>query len=128
MEGLEGQSSPFYQKSSNPRAKEPDLQLLRQAVAVVDEDSEVEEVDEEDEANIQESHVPCAVAMASLETRYEAGKGGAQGACNLEVEACADALCAAFKAVIVNACERERKQSAGDANRVAARVRNAAPL
>jgi hypothetical protein len=78
--------------------KKADLQKLREAAAVValeDEDSEVEEVDEEEVASKQDSHDLCAVAMTNLEARYEAGKGGVQASCNLAVEAVADALCAA---------------------------------
>jgi hypothetical protein len=70
--------------------KEADLQKLREAAAVValqDEDSEVEKVDEEEIASKQDSHDPCAVGLTNLEARYEAGKGGVQA-----VEAAADAL------------------------------------
>jgi hypothetical protein len=44
-------------------------------VAVEDEDSEVEEVDDEEVAIMQDSHDPCAVALTNLEARYKAGKG-----------------------------------------------------
>ena len=68
--------------------KEADLQKLREAAAVValeDEDSEVEEVDEEEVASKQDSRDPSAVALTNLETRYETGKGDVQAACNLSV-------------------------------------------
>jgi hypothetical protein len=45
-------------------------------VVVEDEDSEMEEVDEEEVASMQDSHDPCAVALTNLEARYEAGEGG----------------------------------------------------
>jgi hypothetical protein len=93
--------------------KEADLQKLREAAAVValeDEDSEVEEVDEEEVASKQDSHDPTAVAPTNLEARYEAGKGDVQAACNLAVEGAADALCAATRAVIVKALESGSNQ------------------
>jgi hypothetical protein len=111
--------------------KEADLQKLRQTaakVALEDEDSEVVEVDEEEVASKQDSDDPCAVAQTNLEAIYEAGKGGVQAACNLAIEASADALCAAARAIIVKSFERERKKSAATANCVAARGRAAAPL
>jgi hypothetical protein len=87
--------------------KETDLQKLREAAAVValeDEDSEVEEVDEEEVASKQDIHDLCAVALTNLEARYEAGKGGVQAACKLAVEASGDALCGnSERAVIVKA-------------------------
>jgi hypothetical protein len=89
--------------------KEADLQKLREAAAVValeDEGSEVEEVDEQEVASKRDSHDPCAVALTNLEARYEAGKGDVQAACNLAVEAAADALCATAREVIVKALER----------------------
>jgi hypothetical protein len=67
------------QRRSNLRVKEADLQKLREAAAIValdDEDSEVEEVDEEEVASKQDSHDPCAVALTNLEARYEERKGG----------------------------------------------------
>jgi hypothetical protein len=97
-------------------------------VAREDEESEVEEVDEEEVASKQDSHDPSAVALTNLEARYEEGKGDVQAACTLAVEAAADALCAAARAVIVKALERERKKSAATTNRVAARGPAAAPL
>jgi hypothetical protein len=128
---VRGELLVISQGRSNLRMKEADLQRLREAAAVValeDEDSEVEEVDEEEAASNQDSHDPCAVALTNLEARYEAGKGGVQAACNLAVEAAADVLCAAARVVIVKALERARKQSAATPNRVAARGHVAAPL
>jgi hypothetical protein len=60
------------------RAKEADLQKLREAravVAVKDVDSEVHEVDEEEEASNHDNNDPCAVTLKNLEARYEAWKG-----------------------------------------------------
>jgi hypothetical protein len=45
-------------------------------VTVKDADFEVEEIDEQEKASIQDSHDPCAVALTNLKARYEARKGG----------------------------------------------------
>jgi hypothetical protein len=131
MEEARGAHLAISQRLTNLRAKEADLHKLREAaamVAVEDEDSEVEEVDEAEVASTQDSHDPCAMAITNREARYEACKGDFQGACTSAVQATSDALCAAVMAEIVKDCERERKQSTAAANRVAARVRAAAPL
>jgi hypothetical protein len=52
------------------------LREVATVVALEDVDSEVEEFDEEDEASMQDNHDPCAVALKSLEAKYEAWKGG----------------------------------------------------
>jgi hypothetical protein len=115
----------------NLRAKEADLQKLRETSAMMvveDVDSEVEEVDEEEEASMQDIHDPCDVALTSLEARYATCKGSVQVAFTSTVHAYADALSAVVVTVIVQECERELKQSTATVNRVVARVRIAAPL
>jgi hypothetical protein len=75
MEEDRGALLTIYDKQPNLRAKEADLQKLRQpsiVVTVEDAGSEVEEVDEQEKASIQDSHDPCAVALTNPEAIYEA--------------------------------------------------------
>jgi hypothetical protein len=109
MEEDRGALLTISDKRPNLRAKEADLQKLRQpAVVVTFEDaySEVKEVDENEKASIQDSHDPCAVGVTNPKAIYEAKKGGVQVACTSAVKAAADALFAAGMAVIVTTSER----------------------
>jgi hypothetical protein len=113
MEEDRGALLTISDKRPNLRAKEADLQKLRKPVVEVtveDADSEVEEVDEQDKASIQDSRDPCAVALTNPKVVYEAKKAGVQAACTSAIKAAADALCAGAIAVTVTTSERKRER------------------